>query len=317
MPVPTLEKTWQFNVNNFTAAPGTAADANRGLLLNLKNALKGFGSSPWAVVNSSNGVAAGAGDSWSTIADILGNSPGSNHSWIVLRQTGIATNFELCIDVVAASVYSTATVVVSPAAGFTGGTVTNRPTATDEVVLVSAASWVNSTSNVAFRWSVMQSTDGACTFLTAATGGTVVLYAVLAQPGDPVSGWTNPSHFWWRATNPIAGEITSSTGRGRIRAAGSTGNVAMMAVGNQSNIGPVDSTWANVANQITNEWPMFPLTLGCVTSPIKGAHGRVIDMWAASSGTLSGDTYPGDASRQFAQFGALIVPWNGGPVNLT
>lgn len=80
---------------------------------------------------------------------------------------------------------------------------------------------------------------------------------------------------------------------------------------------PTNTNWGNIANEISGEWPMLPLGAIGVTSTIRGRHGTFQDLWTASGGANTGDTYPSGASNQFAQFGALILPWNGTAVQLS
>lgn len=314
MTLPTLEKTWQFNVNNFLANPGNDAATFRGLLLAIKNALVGFASAPWVVVSSSNSLQVSAGDLWLSKGSLVTGNP---RSWIVLEQAGISQHFQLCLELSHSSAYSYATIAVSPSVGFVGGTTSARPQAPDEIVLIDNTSWINENNSVATRWSALQTTDGSQTVIVTCIGGGVKQYAIFGVPGDPVAGWSDPSFSFWRAQNPNASELCAAAGYGKIRAANTIGDVTMMATGSQSATGPLDGTWANVANQITGEWPMFPITLGCVTNPIRGAHGRVIDLFLSSNGAFTGDRYPANPPGQFAQFGSLIVPWNGGPVDLS
>lgn len=322
MALPALAKTWQHSVNNSSPAQGSAATDNRRMLRLIKDALVGFGSNPWTVQGSCNG-AGGAGsfsqppggtDKWLTDADLVGNTAGSNHSWIVLRQTGIAANFELCIDL-AASTANACTIVVSPAAGFTGGSATARPTATDEIVLISTTTFTANSADVAIRWSVSQSTDGQCTRIWWAAAGAVCGWMLFDKPGNPTSGWSNPSASWAMTGVPTAANLFGSNGR--MRSGSTNGNVCMLVEGYTTNLGPNDTVFGNIANEIDSAWPMYPLGFACVTTGVRGRHGSLVDAWAGSAAVGTGDTYPNDASNQFVQIGALILPWNGGAVNLT
>src|SRR5260221_8977750 len=121
--LPTFAKTWQFNVNNrvLTSELSGATGQNvhgQMIVLAIKNSLKGFANSPWTVQFSSNCGNNGAGSAASgtagTAGDLvdrwtIGNTASganstndlnfaaawSRHSWMVLRQTGILSNYEL------------------------------------------------------------------------------------------------------------------------------------------------------------------------------------------------------------------------------
>ncbi len=64
MALPTLEKTWQFAVNQVVTATGSTLNDRRKALYNIKAAMTGFANNPWVVVMSSDGESAGSGDKW-------------------------------------------------------------------------------------------------------------------------------------------------------------------------------------------------------------------------------------------------------------
>jgi hypothetical protein len=53
---------------------------------------------------------------------------------------------------------------------------------------------------------------------------------------------------------------------------------------------------------------LFAIGIASNTSTASGRHGVVYDLWWGINSYANGDTYPGDASRQFVQLGDLIVP---------
>src|SRR5215216_3611359 len=127
--LPALSKTWQFSLNTIVTAQGTADNNLRAYLRQVKNAMKAFGSSPWTVVGSSNGVAFSVNDGvdrWTANADM------PDSSWLILKQTGIAANWQLLFHRV--STFG-CQYFISPSAGFTGGGALTRPTATDLVTI--------------------------------------------------------------------------------------------------------------------------------------------------------------------------------------
>lgn len=327
MSLPALVKTWQHNVDNQTLALGGALLDNQTTLLGIKNALVGVGTNPWVVRYSCSSTVAGtAGDGVDRIAVatnwVWGNA-GSAHSWIALRQTGIATNFELLISCEGVSATGVLlTIAVSPSAAFTGGTTTARPTATDEIVLLASATWGVVGADISQRWSVMQSTDGQSTRVILCNSGDIRGYWILEKPINVTTGWTNPSVcFVSGATNlaSVANLTTSATATaiGRMRN-GAICNVTMTCEG----IGgagpfPSDVFIGNIANEIDNAWMMLPIGIAGLTAGNRGRHGTLNDLWLGSTTVVSGDTYPNTGTNLFAQFGNLIVPWNGGGVHLS
>jgi hypothetical protein len=328
--LPSLTKTWQFSVNNSTGLGlGTAIDINRTWIRTVKDALLAFASTPWTMRYSCNSVTAGAAgdgvDRITTNANLVWANAGSAHSWIVLRQTGVATNFELLLSCENSQASGTTLmIVVSPAAGFTGGTTTARPTATDELVINAAATaWSNTSAN-AQRWHLMQSTDGQCTRIITCSAGVLQSALIIEKPASPATGWTNPS-MSYAGPNSVsclsAAQLGIVTGAFGMRSGSTNGLLSMSAEGlitNTANVSfQTNTNWGNIANEISGEWPMLPLGAIGVTATIRGRHGTFQDVWTASGGANSGDTYPSGGSHQFAQFGALIVPWNGSAVQLS
>jgi hypothetical protein len=313
MALPALVKTWQHNVNQAIAAQGTVLATDRLAWRTLKNSLIGFASNPWTVRGSSNSSAAAMDqvDRWVTDANLVWAS--GAHSWIVLRQTGIATNYELCIDLNSGT-NGTGTIATSPAAGFTGGTVTARPTATDENVLISTNTigGVNSTStdnNV--KLSVQQSTDGQCTRAQMWSQNIQTMLMVLDKPANPVTGWTNPSFSvslgaFIASVGTLTNLVTTPVAKGK----GASAMTLAMTLEGQATAGSLQ-TLLTSANDLSGSWPFLPIGMYSATALNRGRHGSFFDLWFGSSAVSNADTYPNDTSRQFAQLGALIFPWNG------
>lgn len=317
MGLPTLSKTWQFNVNNQVTAQGSAIATNRKLLRGIKTALIGFGTLPWAVRYSCDSVAAGsAGDAvdrWDADTDLVWNTSGSAHSWIVLRQTGVSSTFELLISCEAASASgSNVTLVVSTSA-FSGGSTTARPTATDEVVLLSGQ-W-NSSFDVAARYSVWQSTDGECTRVVVSQSSTTWGVWLIEKPANPSSSWTTPYVAMALYANTAATintylTGTESAGMARIRSGSTTGKCSLTVEGTSAPIA-WDTAFGNVANEISGAWDFWPVGFVCLTTGVRGRHGNFTDLFMGSGGVSTLDCYPNDGSNQFVQLFGLIHPWNG------
>lgn len=329
MALPVPDKTWQFNVNQAMPDQGTTLASSRRLMRTIKNSLVGFGSNPWTVRYSSNGSVAGSAgdgvDRWTADTDLVWAA--GNRSWMVLRQTGIATNFELCIDLNFAAGYN-ATMVVSPAAGFTGGTIGARPTATDEFTINSTANgWGTNggTTGNAGALHVMQSTDGQVTYVVFTCDNRAQAFWMLARPKNPATGWSNPSVSLIDMITPSSGTAVDSmlltryfgTNATLFRGRGTTTmNIFLTSEGttNGANNGALLAESASVLNSpndFSGEYPMFPIGFASKTTGNRGRHGQIFDMWLGLDITNIGDTYPNDTSRQFVQFGDLIFPWNG------
>ena len=334
MSLPTLAKTWQFNINQAYAAPGSVTNLNKTALLALKNSLIGFASNPFTIGYSCNGSTAGTAndgvDRWAAIADVVFGNPGATHSWVVLKQPAIAAGFQILISASAEAdsagvAYATQlaiSIYVSRSAGFTGGSKTARPTATDEQTVKeiggSTGRWggINAT-NLALRVHALMSTDGLCTRVFFASSGVVWGAFTL----DAVSNTTDAS--WspaWHAR--LHSKLSSGTFPQSLSTAmyyaydgaiffnGTASTAALTAESRGGTFGPDDNGFAAMANDADGNWLFFPIGLVSATMGARGRLGTMIDIWWGSSAVPSGDRYDA-TSKSFAQLGPWIVPWDG------
>ena len=328
MALPTLVKTWQFAVNQTLASTGTLAGNDQQLLYTIKSLLTSFASSPWIVDSSSNAQqpapavftgSAGAGDRWASPADCTRPVIGAEHGWIVLRQPG--TGMQICIDLPTATNFSI-TLAVSYAAGFTGGTTTARPTATDEVILLNVHSYAYNGAAVQFQVHAMQSDDGECTRIQVWRGTTnqCTLW-MFEKAQNPVPGWANPLMAFAldQSTAGITGTYAALMGARNFHckngaidfAAACTGEIA------PGSFGSVQLAEAagigTVANDFSGNWPMFKIGLGSDEAFCQDGHlGNFFDLWWKPTGLTDADITP--ANADFAVLGNLFFPWVGGGV---
>lgn len=316
MSLPTLVRTWQMSVNNQQLSTGAALGNNQLLLHTIKNTILGFGSGAPTVRYSCNGTTAGtAGDGidrWAATTDLVWGA--TTRSWIVFRQAGIGATFEFLIDLNNGnSAYGT--FVISPAAGFTGGTTTARPTATDEVVVRAAgdSGFLPHTTPASWRYSVWQSTDGKGLRVVIAHGGAAQCLMLVDGAANTVSGWTVPAVAYWGAAFAASahGTATGTSSRLMTRANSAPCAVAITGEGFANGFA-VDNTSAggNAANELSGEWALYPLGLWGITAGARGRHGTLVDLWYGSGGASSGDTYP-LGTPNFVQFGNFVMPWDG------
>jgi len=321
MPLPSLSKTWQFNVNQTVAASGTQLTNNRSSLRAIKDSLLGFGSTPWTTRYSCDSVAAGSAgdgvDRWDSNADLVWSAAGAQ-SWYILKQAGISSNFQIGLFLnVASSNGTLLTLSFSPNAGYTGGTTTAKPTATDEVTLISQTNWGGNNVDVQQRIHVMQSTDGQCTRIMMCDTGVFKMMWMFDKPGNPVTGWSNPSITLALASNSSTDVLTTAnlSSAANVRGFGSA-SMSIFLTSEARNTTQLKSVFT-VANSFSGEFPFFPIGLSSETASHVGRHGTVQDLWFGLSSLADGDTYPNDVSRQFMQAGELIVPWSGAVPGLT
>lgn len=329
MTLPSLDKTWQHNVNNLRGNTGVNLDDHKDIMFMIKQSLIGetFGGASlgwtgiWSVESSSagDGVDFGAGDRWASVSDIVWANAGVNHSWIVFRQT--ATGTEFCIDCSNTSSYNI-TIIWSPAARFgaayggTDGTATTRPTATDEIVTLNNNRWAGGQSSpFAIRVHTMISTDGECTRVIAQIRNNASLLWIFDVVKNPVSGWTNPTIAVTQGSTLIDSSVATYdwyTGAARINGVhGSLPMIMYMAVegarfAELPSIGYIVSP-----NDMDGSWPMFPVGLVSETAGARGRHGELFDFWFGTRSLDPGTAFPDDLTRQFVFFRDIIFPWDG------
>jgi hypothetical protein len=324
MSLPTVVKTWQKNVNNLQAAQGSSLLDNTLAIWNIKQALLGFGT-PLVMDYSCNSVTAGTKadgvDRITTAANIVRAAGAGAHSWFVLKMTGIHTNAEILFDFnLAAGNGSAALISVSTTVGFTGGSTTVSPTASDQVQINTVTNLFTSLStDLAVRWSVWLSTDLQSFRVIMAAAGNVISAWLVDVPTNVVTGWSNPWFGFIQQNAPIISTLCSSSGATGIRSRiGSTNAVMLLLCEGSTSLLPADASIGQIANEISSEWFFAPIGVGSQTVGVRGRHGSVIDAWFGSNAIASGDSYPATGTTgQFAQFGNLILPWNNGAVNLS
>lgn len=339
MPLPAFVRTWQFQVSQAIAASGVALTTGRNLMLAAKNSMLGAGA--WtdaanaATVSTNNFVtdyscdsvtagAAGDGvDRWAINTNLVWAASGSAHSWTIVKQTALTGGaLYVCIDLNSASV-NQASVVISRV-GFTGGTTTNRPTATDEVVCLSVANWGMSSADAAQNLSVEKSADGKAIRLIFVRGGWAVGLWFFEEPTTGLT-WTQPLFAY------AFGTSTTAPGSSQLVFANfyTSANFFSIVAGN-----PLKGTLATpvyatattlvlgtqaVANDINAEWPLMQASglvkdtytyNSAIMDGVKGRVGAMVDLWWVPTALGEGDKMPAAGTANVWVLGDLAFPWN-------
>ena len=306
MSLPTLEKTWQFNVNQSGTASGNVTTDCRATIFKIKQSLTGFASNPWTVALSSNGSSSGASDYWASSSDVIWNNAGSAHSWIVLQQTGVTGGpVQLLID--CGTNNPSLIVVMASTSGFTGGSTLNRPTATDETLLYSASNYSLPNSSAVHVLHVMMSTDGQSTRLFVFSGGSRWMFITIETLAG--SDLAYQGAVFGKENALVFADLYSSSKW--ICKNGSTIIYGYTATQTYANVAVCNANAGAISN-ISNAYPMVAMSVYSETPGGRGRCGRIQDMWFGSSALASGSTFPATPDdKQFAQFGPVILPWNG------
>jgi hypothetical protein len=334
-----MVRPWKFSVNVLSpVVGGSGVDTIARSLRTIVNILTGAGSyvdklgvsttspsSPWVVVGSSNGVAAAMDgvNRWVADSDLVWGAGASNKSWIVLRQSGIASQFQILISLDHASKYRLS-VIVSARNGFgtayggTDGSITARPTATDGVTVLNASDWgINSVATVANRFHVLLSDDGTDTKVLFTRSNLLMGCWSFSIPAvNDASVWTSPS-VWMvdgsggvtsgdyvnRATlmssSKFVGSIIDPTGCSFMSTAECVGAGAISDV-------------QTIRNEATNKWPIMDIGLYSASPLDTGHHGRHIDLGWSVGAVLNGVKFADAIAGEWVKVGAFTLPWPAG-----
>lgn len=352
MALPSVVKTYTFDLNNQVAADGGFTPSADGLqptndrkqtLLEVKDSLVASGA--WSVKLSSDSSTAGAGDNWSTIADLFYRREDLSgvFSWIVLANTTMDVEIYIGLETENGTEGGEWRVIasrptLSGGSGFTGGTTTARPTASDEQVLADPTftlgqpGWGhNDPVGRDWVWHTMVSDDDEVTRVLICRDSEVRCWWFVERIQNPVSGMSSPElamAFRPGTTNSNTAGLATCLHTQYMDGVGPSGShyvgsSPLLLSDGFINYGPWfyltgegfsnDALGQNfaVANQVDGNWDFSPVGLASLTPGFIGRHGEMFDMWWGSEAVNTGDTYPSDSSRQFVQFGDLIFPWDG------
>lgn len=263
----------------------------------------------WTCAGSGDGEG-GAGmdatDRWVTPDAIKFNNPGpSGHSWIVLQSPvdigGVSNGtYQLLIDC-GSDAYETVGLYLSKT-GFTGGSLTARPTATDEVTINDNTGYFVHDISVSLRLTLTRSDNGA-------------FYAYWWNPGDDyvptLFALVDPSNLksqvQWRlfalysyaATTP--GVIAASNYQPIVFAKGYDASTPaahdIFIPCSRSG----DTFWSDIGgtDPADGKYDALPAHIFCIDSLLRGYRGKVPDVYLPQAGATTGDVTPsaGDPER--------------------
>ena len=348
MPAPSVLNTWRFNVSQSISGANSSA-YRQALLLALVNSLLGSGSwtdaagvassisTPWDVVTSSDSVVAGAGNHWDSASDLVWAAEGNAHSWIVLRNPnffGVSNPLYMLINCNPASTINATLMVSFSRAGYTGGSITARPTATDEHIVrpvagtVGTAGWQgddnNTAASVACRLHVMMTDDGR-KFKVAMTRASVcIAFWDLFDIDQDEAGWSEPYAFVIHSEDFTSGGETElityanvysdSTFGYYAREQGGVGDFRLEFFVPHTPGGAIvgNSIMGSALNGFNGRWMPLPISMRGIAPAAVAPLVVVPDMWwaRAAEGTGSPMRDPLLNENRYMQFGCYITPWN-------
>ncbi len=256
-----------------------------------------------------------------SVNDVNQGASGTRHSWTVLERTNgpAPGTVQLLMDIPATTGFD---VYFSPTGSFTGGTVTVRPTATDEIILQTGFLGL-SASNPARKIHMWYSTDGQCLRIMTCRGGFVDGFILIDRAKNPVTGWTSPyvaMAISSAVASPTITDFASFAASGAVSFTGITDGATANHVGSVTfeawNTNAALCTAASIGtavNSFSSTWPVLPMGVAAYTGASSGRLGGLFDIWHAPTGVTNFDTAT-NATNGVVKLGGLVLPWDGSTV---
>lgn len=312
---------------------GNLNDNTRDIVWQMKQAMLAKG---WTVAVSyaADGVPPvyGAPDTWTSYTKLLGTGGGGTGASYIVFKNPTTTRQILWNINVASNIgvgWFEMGVIVSPSAGFTGGTTLVLPTATDqmiEAILPSSLPFgAGPAGNPQFYGIVWVTPDFSSTRLAWIYGGKLKQFWQYDELYNTPTGWTQSylmaMHTWGSADYTVTGGRPSTANIQAIWGAGGTWKTVITP-------GPITMRQANgtlegltfgsaiglapAANPLSGQSYWCGPVGMLVTTSINGMWGYVRDQWWTLNLYNDCDTF-GD-NYEFIAFGQMFVPWGLGAV---
>jgi hypothetical protein len=257
----------------------------------------------------------------------------------VLQQANVSANCQLLIDFNSGDGRQ-ATVVWSPYDGFSGGDTSNRPTAADQKSFgVIDLFWETNTGGFGFpnRAHVQMSDDGKCTRIFFCCSKEVRSWILVDVPENAPVGWTDPAVAICTGYTGQAGANANMgyTHWGQsmtVKAEGPVGDMPMFLVFKGFATSGTDNgtivgydAWGH-HNELDDDdpdnwvYPMNHVGIVCRNNEglmgQRGHHGYLADMYSTARGVSNGNSFPGDGTKSWINFGQFAWPWNGDDIEM-
>jgi hypothetical protein len=277
------------------------------------NGVKG-GTNAWTVRGSSDASTAGLDgtDRLTDYAKFVFATSGAR-SWIVLQQgnVGVAPGYmQLLLDCSIASSQGAAMLIsISPAAGFTGGSTTVAPTATDAVSL-NAGDVLPTTIPTTKSGGVLRvmASDGQSTRAFLCNGGVVQALLWVEKARNPEAYWTNPYVGFVKAPT-IANLVQTAAAGPKTTLAASTTTLRLS--GETVAGGLATETLLNRPDG-DGCWNFLPTGFISENTASRGKPGEPWDMYLAPSVLPDGAYARGTGDPwDWIVMGDLLIGWDG------
>ncbi len=340
------KRSWRFALNEFyshdaTTVGGTedAYDSKKRVMLFIINSLIGLGANSWTVVASVGAISGynASGNNWTSIAELRWVTSTTARPWIQLRNTALGIDIVIDLNGIAGlrgarcDIYAANNTVGAP---FAGGGINSRPSTADEILCL------NATNSTGFgHWGVGAAGAGARDFVVHVMhsddglGSRVLiqfnhqlrgLWTIDALDDSP-AGVTNP---WAVSFKSGDGTDTPDTGLeanyldDAVMQVADQGHerqtVFMVTEGADSTESLATSELGLHLNSYDETVAFSDVGIASTSGNIIGYWGTVADSWMGPRGDGVGNTGRLYGSREWAQFGDRIFPWDGvSPVRIS
>jgi hypothetical protein len=305
--LPTLTKTWTGGFAHTQVAPQGSflLDIQHTFRVAIVNALLALTGAPTVRGSSDSSTSNLTGTNlWSADNKLVFNTAGNAHSWIVLKFG--SGKFELCIDLNVSG--GTGASVILSIAGFTGGTTTARPTATDEKVLISSSAvGLSAATDISRFTHIWMPNDGSSLRIAQFETGTFVTWWHIDIPNPATVGWTSPYVAFVGAQTPT---ITNFSGTARMLAQAPGGAMTMFLTGEGNSAGLLASTLTTIGG-VDAGFYIGPMGCCQTTGAQLGCKGNLVDCFWVSTGQATGAFAPSSGSATWVVVGNTLQPWDG------
>lgn len=347
MGLPTIEKTWRYNINNFRGTTSNLTWHQR-LMRAIKDALTkpdNWDVAPtglWSVDHSCAylddlGTPGDGVDRWTQDSDLYWDY-NDNASWFVFNtpHNGGAGQFLIDLDnqnSTSANAYPEAChASYAPEGGFTGGTVIGPPTSSiwqsGDLCRGAPANgyWGGYVTGTGpdVQWHMMMSDDGLEMRLFIMQNNRCMQFWGLGEFDDPPASYPSGYNFWGSIYAPntantyadvlhplqygwLAGNYQSLRGYSSIM------TPCFLNVSYTTDYFTVWSGIGGIGDESRGEMPLGEIHIWDIDSAgSRGPKGRIKDMWICPYPPPVGFTLPADGSRLYQKIGtSVVVPWNG------
>jgi hypothetical protein len=247
-------------------------------------------------------------DLWDSDSDIVASV--GDHSWIVLANSSISSGLQICIDL-GTSDLSRIRLYLSENA-YSGGSVSSKPTATNEVeVTVGETYWTPQSTSYSRQYNMFYSSDGQCVRVFFGYVGANAYGIFNVERIQNAPSWVSfPVVAHVTITNPVRSSLYSygvcnfNGKRSPISYGGlvlSTYHIEDLAILNAGDYG--------------SNWPCSPVIVLGYSNAIQGIFGQLADLWHGVDDLASFDYFPGDGSKAQVVMDDLIQGSDGSTIS--